>query len=169
MRATDLLAEQHRDVESLFEDLATGSGDRTAVLRELASRLAAHMRIEEELFYPRIREALPDRVLESLEEHTLAAFALKRLAAVGVMHESFEAKLKALKDVIEHHIREEEEEIFPQVVRALEDEELEDLGARLDSRFADIIESGYGASLVREGPNGGRQRRASSSSAEESY
>lgn len=167
MRATDLLSEQHRDVESLFEDLATGPGDRTETLRELASRLAAHMRIEEELFYPRIQEALPDRVLESLEEHTLAAFALKRLATVGVMHESFDAKLKALRAVIEHHIREEEEEIFPRAVRALEETELEDLGARLDSRFADIIESGYGASLVRSSPNGGRRMPARA--AEEQY
>ncbi len=161
MRATDVLEEQHREVESLFEDLEIGSGDRTELLRVLASRLAAHMRIEEEIFYPRVREMLPDMVLESLEEHTLAAFALKRLAAVGVNHESFDAKLKALKDVTLHHIREEEAEIFPNVLRVLSDNELEELGMSLERRFQTVIESGYGASLVRSRRNGSRAQASS--------
>jgi hemerythrin superfamily protein len=164
----ELLGQQHREVESLFEDLETGTGDRTEVLRALASRLAAHMRIEEEIFYPRIREVLPNIVLESLEEHTLAAFALKRLAAVGVDHESFAAKLKALKDVILHHVREEETDIFPRVARAFDESELEELGAILEGRFRTVIESGYGASLVRSRRNGkGRRARISVDSVEE--
>lgn len=156
MKATDLLTSQHREVEQLFERLEKGRGDRVALLRELSSKLAAHMRIEEEIFYPRARDLLEKKVLESLEEHTLAAFALKRLAEVGIGHESFGAKLKALKELIEHHVEEEESEMFPRVARAMGREDLEEMGAELEARFEEIVDSGYGADLVRGGKRNGR-------------
>lgn len=157
MKANDLLIRQHRDVQKLFERLEKGAGNRLELLRELASKLAAHMRIEEEIFYPRVRELLEDQVLESLEEHTVAAFALKRLASVGIDHGTFEAKLKALKDVIEHHVEEEEKEMFPRIARAMDSGDLEEIGLELEDRFEAIVESGYGAELVRGPKQNGRE------------
>jgi hemerythrin-like domain-containing protein len=156
MKATDLLTSQHREVEQLFARIEKSRGDRLELLRELSSKLAAHMRIEEELFYPRAREMLEDKVLESLEEHTLGAFALKRLAEVGIDHESFDAKLKALKELIEHHVEEEEKEMFPRISRAMGNEDLAELGVELEERFDEIVASGYGADLVRGAKRNGR-------------
>lgn len=149
MKATELLERQHREIEQIFDMLHKDEGDRTENLRELASKLAAHMRIEEEIFYPRAREIVEGQILESLEEHTLAAFALKRIAEIDPDHESFSAKLKALEDLMLHHIEEEENEMFPRIEGAIGDRELAEMGEALETRFADVIESGYGANLVR--------------------
>lgn len=151
MRATELLEQQHREVEEIFDMLQKDEGDREENLRELASKLAAHMRIEEEIFYPRVREIAEDQILESLEEHTLAAFALKRIAEIDFEHESFSAKLKALKDLVLHHVEEEENEVFPRVEGAMGDSELSEMGEELEARFVEVVESGYGANLVRGG------------------
>lgn len=163
MKATELLEQQHREVEQIFDMLHKDEGDRAQNLRELASKLAAHMRIEEEIFYPRAREVAEDQILESLEEHTLAAFALKRIAEIDPEHESFPAKLKALKDLVLHHVEEEENEVFPRIEGAISDGELAEMGEDLEARFTEVIESGYGANLVRGGAkkkNGaGRQRQ----------
>ncbi|MDQ3032759.1 MAG: hemerythrin domain-containing protein [Myxococcota bacterium] len=156
MNANDLLTRQHREVEQLFARMEKGTGDRLELLRDLASKLAAHMRIEEEIFYPRAKELLEDKVLEGLEEHTLAAFALKRLAEVGVDHPSFEAKLKALKELVQHHVDEEESEMFPRIARAMDRQDLDEIGLELEERFEEILESGYGAELVRGAKRNGR-------------
>lgn len=159
MKATELLEQQHREVEQIFDMLQKDEGDRAEALRELASKLAAHMRIEEEIFYPRSREIAQDMILESLEEHTLAAFALKRLAEIDPQHESFQAKLKALQDIVLHHVEEEENEVFPRVEGAIGERELSEMGEELEARFNDIIESGYGANLVRGGKKNGAAGR----------
>jgi hemerythrin superfamily protein len=72
MKATDLLKRQHREVEALFEDIEAEEGEaRAELVRELAAKLAAHMRIEEEVVYPLARDLdddeLEDQVLEALE------------------------------------------------------------------------------------------------------
>ncbi|AKF03863.1 hemerythrin domain-containing protein [Sandaracinus amylolyticus] len=153
MKATDLLEQQHREVEKIFDRLENDEGDRIENLRELASKLAAHMRIEEEIFYPKAREVMEDMVFESLEEHTLAAFALKRLAEIDPGHPSFEAKCKALKELVKHHVEEEESEMFPKIDGEIEPEELETIGEELEARFMEIVESGYGAELVKGQPS----------------
>lgn len=162
MKATELLEQQHREVEKIFDRLENDEGDRVENLRELASKLAAHMRIEEELFYPRAREIMEDMVLESLEEHTLAAFALKRIAEIDPDHPSFEAKCKALSELVKHHVEEEESEMFPKLSSEIDDEELELMGQELETRFFEIVETGYGADLVKAAPSkkNGAGRRA---------
>ena len=156
MNANDLLTRQHREVEQLFTKLEKGGGNRVELLRELASKLAAHMRIEEEIYYPRAKEMLEDKVLEALEEHTLGAFALKRLAEIGADHPSFEAKLKALKELIQHHVDEEESEMLPRIAKAMDRQDLDELGLEMEERFQEILETGYGADLVRGAKRNGR-------------
>src|SRR5271154_1244198 len=80
MKATELLQKQHRDIEALLERLrGAGQGDERAIRQELASNFVAHTVIEEEHFYPAVREALPDQILEAIEEHGLADVELARL------------------------------------------------------------------------------------------
>lgn len=158
MNAIELLEQQHDEAEELMNRLEKGRGDRTEMLRELAAKLAAHMRIEEEIFYPRCREVVEKEILESLEEHTLAAFGLKRLCEIGTDDPSFAAKLKAVKELVLHHVEEEEDEWFPKVQKAFDRDELETLGAQMEERFQELVESGYGAELVKDRRNGSARK-----------
>lgn len=151
MKATSLLEDQHRKVEALFEKLETGGAD-AAVLEELANSLAAHMAIEQDIFYPAIKEVDSDLVNESFEEHSIAEVALKRLLATEEGDDSFDARVTALKELIEHHVEEEEEELFPAVEKALSAETLEKLGTVMARRFAEVLSAGF-ESAVPQGFN----------------
>jgi hemerythrin-like domain-containing protein len=151
MKATSLLEDQHRKVEALFEKLESGGADR-AVLDELANSLAAHMAIEQDIFYPAIKEVDSDLVNESFEEHSIAEVALKRLLATDSDDDSFEARVTALKELIEHHVEEEEEELFPAVEKALSAETLEKLGKVMSRRFEEVLSAGF-ESAVPQGFN----------------
>jgi len=128
MNATSMLKSQHRKVEALFKKLESGRSEPAPVLEELANSLAAHMAIEQEIFYPAIKEVDSDMVNESYEEHSLAEVALKRLLATDPEDEAFQARVTALKELIEHHVEEEEQELFPEVEKALGEDTLSNLG-----------------------------------------
>ena len=146
MKATALLEKQHRKVEALFKKLSSGKGDLGAVAVELANDLAAHMVIEQEIFYPKAKAVKKDLVLESYEEHAIARFALERLLATKPEDESFQARVTALKELIEHHVEEEEEDLFPKVNKALA-AELEAMGKQMKARFDEVVEEGYASAL----------------------
>ena len=145
MKATSLLEKQHRKVEGIFKKLESGKGDASALLRELADDLAAHMAIEQEIFYPVVRSLAPDLVAESFEEHAMAELALKRLLATSPTASSFEAKVTTLKELIEHHVEEEEEELFPKVEKKVDADELDALGKRMKTTFDAAVERGFEA------------------------
>ncbi|HVU02761.1 MAG TPA: hemerythrin domain-containing protein [Polyangiaceae bacterium] len=149
MKATSLLAKQHKKVKSLFKKLESGKGDRQD-LNELANDLGAHMAIEQQIFYPAVRKVDSDLVGESFEEHALAEIALKRLLAVSMDAEAWKARLVVLKELILHHVEEEEGELFPRVERALGDQALNDLGRRMKPMFDECVERGF-ESLVPRG------------------
>jgi|SRR6478735_1352064 len=144
MKATDLLKQQHRTVEALFAKIEAGEPE---ALKDLASALAAHMAIEHEFLYPESREVDEDAVLEAFEEHAIAETALKRALALDPEDESFDARVKVLKELIEHHVKEEEGELFPKVEKALELTELEALGKQMEARFDQVLKKGYAAVL----------------------
>ena len=75
MKATSLLEKQHRKVESLFKKLS-GKSASTELVEELASNLAAHMAIEQDIFYPAVKDIDEELVSESFEEHALAEVAI---------------------------------------------------------------------------------------------
>jgi hemerythrin-like domain-containing protein len=146
MKATDLLKQQHRTVEALFAKIEAGEPE---ALKDLASALAAHMAIEHEFFYPESREIDEDAILEAFEEHAIAETALKRALATDPEDESFDARVKVLKELIEHHVEEEESELFPQVEKELGSEELETLGEEMEVRFEQVLKKGYAAVLPK--------------------
>lgn len=147
MKATALLEKQHRKVESLFSALETGHRAQKQ-LDDLATALTGHAMIEEELFYPEVKKLQPDLVLESYEEHELMAYALQRLMACQPDHESFPARLKALKEIVEEHVQEEETELFPTVTRGLPEDREEAIGKQMDERFKELNHLGYEGALA---------------------
>ncbi|WP_394845022.1 hemerythrin domain-containing protein [Pendulispora brunnea] len=150
MKATDLLEQQHRKVEDVFDKLKNSKSNASALLEELANDLSAHMAIEQNIFYPAVREVDSDTVEESLEEHSMAEIALKRLLRTPVTDPSFEAKLTTLEELIEHHVEEEEEELFPEVEEKLGADKLDTLGRQMEKAFEQAKAEGFNA-LVPQG------------------
>jgi hemerythrin superfamily protein len=149
MKATALLEKQHRHVEAIFKKLQAGRSEPGPLLEDLANSLAAHMAIEQELFYPAIHEVDEDMVRESFEEHALAELALKRLLATDPEDTSFQARVTATKELIEHHVSEEEEQLFPEVEKAIDEDRLSELGKQMKERFDEVFAQGFEASVPK--------------------
>ncbi|WP_437588293.1 hemerythrin domain-containing protein [Sorangium sp. So ce1000] len=147
MKATSLLEKQHRKVESLFKQLESGRAEPALVLAELANELAAHMAIEQETFYPAVRQIKEDLILESYEEHAIAELALKRLLSTSPEDSAFKARVTTLKELIQHHVEEEEEELFPAVEKVVGEERLTELGRSMKAEFEERLAEGYEALL----------------------
>jgi hemerythrin len=157
MIATDVLKQQHREIEELFRQLrdpnALNSDDERAAARtELADMLAAHTEIEEELFYPAAMDLLgiQCRALEATEEHLTANSVLLRLVSVKVTDAMFSARLETLYDIVMNHIEEEESELFGQYESEADRTATNELGERMAHRFGELIKEGHVAILAEQ-------------------
>src|SRR5687768_12693556 len=119
MNAIELLESQHREVEKLFEMIEAADGEKKMeLLGELADTLAAHATIEEKIFYPRTLAARTEELLrEAVEEHLSVKRVLADLLETSEGDENLDARIKVLKEQVEHHVEEEEGELFPKVKR----------------------------------------------------
>jgi hemerythrin-like domain-containing protein len=101
----------------------------------LKNELEVHARIEEQIFYPAIKEAKEthDITLEAFEEHRVVKRLLSELEAMPVTDERWGAKLKVLKENVEHHVEEEEDEMFKSARKVLSKEQVDELGARMEA------------------------------------
>ncbi len=150
MKATKLLKAQHKEVASLFEQIedTDGMSKKHELFETLAAMLVAHDAIERELFYPACEKAMGmDEILgESLVEHGVIEFSLY-LADLARGEVSFEHKVKVLREMVEHHVEEEEKELFPKVERAFDSAALERLGVTMEARFEQAIQASFRAPL----------------------
>jgi len=136
MKATALLKKQHREAKSLFIALKKESKrSAEATAEKLVKSLLCHMLIEEEIFYPAVKAIDDDLVLEAYEEHATARFAMRRLVDTEGRDEHFEARVTSLRELIDHHVEEEEEELFPKVEKKMGDDELNELGDSMKAQF----------------------------------
>ena len=135
MDAISLLKTDHRKVDKIFEELEKSDGNRERLFNELATELTVHAEIEERLFYPAVKDAEPtkDLVLESYEEHKQMKMVLSDLGSADKKTEEWKAGLKVLMEDVQHHVGEEEKELFPKVSKLLSKQELEDLGKRMEA------------------------------------
>ncbi len=147
MDAIRLLLDDHVTLKNLFSELGDTSERATATRTELFARfkaeLTAHETIEEELLYPALQRHPPAEVIvaEGYEEHHVADLLLDELEALAVDDDTWEPKLHVLKENIEHHIREEENEMFVHARRFFRPEQLEELGASMESMKAEMLEA----------------------------
>jgi hypothetical protein len=140
--ATGLLEKQHRDVEKSFAT-ALGTEDariRRTAMHDVLRQLTMHTKIEETIFYPAVRgldtEEAKDMVLEAYEEHHVVKMILKELPKVDPKADNFEAKMTVLKELVEHHVDEEEKEMFPMAERKLGPERSRELAEAMAARAA---------------------------------
>lgn len=150
MDAIQLLKNDHQAVKGLLEELAQTTSRavkrRTALLKEIQVNLQAHTTIEEEIFYPAFRDAGSKEeakmYFEALEEHRAAEdLVLPDLINTQPDSEQFSGRAKVLKELIEHHIQEEEKEMFKQAKQLLDKNELQELGERMAERKQEVVKA----------------------------
>jgi hemerythrin superfamily protein len=140
MDAIVLLKDDHKTVEKLFKEFEKAGDNAFKTKRGIADKvieeLTVHTWIEEKIFYPAAREAVPattDHVLESVEEHHVVLWMLSELAGLDPEDERFDAKMTVLMENVRHHVEEEEQEWFPKVRSAMGRNQLLELGERLST------------------------------------
>ncbi|TCV97773.1 hemerythrin HHE cation binding domain-containing protein [Luteibacter rhizovicinus] len=148
MDAIQLLKADHKVVKSLLSDLEDSSHravkKRMQLLNDIQKQLKAHTTIEEEIFYPAFKAAgTKDEMkmyFEALEEHRAAeALVLPDLLATDPASDQFAGRAKVLKELIDHHIEEEEQEMFKDARKLLSAAELKTLGAQMESRKTELL------------------------------
>jgi hypothetical protein len=139
MNAFALLKADHEKVAGLLETIENTTEralkGREEIFARLKEELDLHAAIEEEIFYPALEDAEETRdiTLEAYEEHRLVKQLLSELEAAPKDSEEWSAKFSVLKENIEHHVEEEEEEMFKKARQALTEEEIEELGEQLQA------------------------------------
>ncbi|MFO1313686.1 MAG: hemerythrin domain-containing protein [Burkholderiales bacterium] len=169
--ALKLLKKDHDEVDALFKEYESGKDDMKPVQKEklsrqICDRLTIHATIEEEVFYPAVRNAsedLRDLVSEAAVEHQSLKDIIGRLESAPVSDPLYDAGVKVLSEYVKHHVREEEGELFSKVRSS--DVDLEALGERLQARKAELMTEDEPARSARRGDNGSGKRQPARASA----
>jgi len=144
--ALELLAADHRKVEDLFEQYENAKDDeddgRTGIAERICKELTVHAQLEEEVFYPWLKENLDEEDMEMVEEayveHGTAKDLIAQIEGAGGPDAEYDAKVKVLSEYIKHHVKEEEGEIFEACSEMRE--ELDELGQEMASRNTELME-----------------------------
>lgn len=152
MNAIDLLKQDHTTIKELLSELAETTPraikKRTELLDKIKVALKTHTTIEEEIFYPALRKAGNHKdddkmYFEALEEHRAAGdLVLPDLLKTEPDSEKFSGRAKVLKELTEHHVEEEETEMFKRAKALLDKATLEQLGEQLAQRKAELKKQG---------------------------
>jgi len=139
MHAFELLKADHEKVAELFDQLEAANGNaKLEVFNQIRTELELHTYIEEKIFYPALEkpEETHDITLEAYEEHAQVKTLLKELSRSRTANDEWEAKAKVLRENVEHHVKEEENELFEKASEALPEQDFEVLGERMEAEKA---------------------------------
>ena len=139
MDAVALLKKDHDDVNAMFEEFESADEDRKFELAaEICQALTVHATIEEEIFYPQVREAIDaeDLMLEAEVEHDSAKYLIERIQEGEIDEVQLSAMIKVLKEYVSHHVDEEQSKMFPRVKRS--DLDLQAIGSELRERKTEL-------------------------------
>ena len=145
MNAVKMLKQQHREVAKMFKEFeeAKSAASRRKIFEQIADALAVHATIEERHFYPAVKkQQTEDILLESVEEHLEIKRVIADLLAMEADDENFEAKVKVLQEDVDHHVEEEQDELFPKVEKLFDEETLEAIGEEMEDTQAELISAG---------------------------
>ncbi len=139
--ATALLKAEHKAVELLFEqyETAKSSTKKKALVAQICTELTVHAQIKEEIFYPQVKEALKDKELipEATVEHATLKELIAQLENGEPEDELYDAKVKVLSEYVQHHVKEEQNEIFPKAKASKLD--MLSLGEQLQQRKEELL------------------------------
>ncbi len=163
--AIAILTADHKKVKALFKQFAKlkdndgGEAEKREIVEQICQELTVHASIEEEIFYPAVREELeePDLMDEALVEHAGAKDLIAQLKEMSPDDDLYDAKVTVLGEQIDHHVEEEEGEMFPKAKKAKVD--MEELGAQLSERKKELESDSQLSQGVRK-PAGGNSSKA---------
>jgi hemerythrin-like domain-containing protein len=139
MDAIELLEKDHRTVEKAFKSFenAGTNAEKKKIAEQIITDLKVHTTIEEEIFYPVARRKTDadgkELIAEAFEEHHVVKMLMEEIEQIGTVNEQYEAKMTVLQESVEHHVEEEEGELFPDAKKRLKDR-LDDLGNKMAQR-----------------------------------
>lgn len=130
------LHQEHQEVKNILRKLVKASeSDRQQWLDQLRGNLIPHMEAEEKHIYPALRQQggeVKESALEAIEEHSAAKYVCKQLFDVGTSDETFKAKAQVLMELIQHHIQEEESEMFDDIEDSFSSQELDNMFSKFE-------------------------------------
>lgn len=147
MNAIDLLKADHQTVKEILSQLQDSTEraikGRTQLLHKLEMEVSVHTKLEEELLYPAFKEAGKkddaEMYYEAKEEHrAVDSLVLPDLKATDPSAPEFAGRVKVVKELLEHHIEEEESELFPRAEKLLSKSQLAEMGEQMTSRKAEL-------------------------------
>src|SRR5262249_4538416 len=113
MQPVELLKSDHEEVKAMFRRFESARGqEKEEICDQVDLALRVHSMVEEEIFYPAIKSKAADLIAEAFEEHGVVEELLDELAEMDLEEEQFEAKFKVMQENVEHHIEEEEGDLF---------------------------------------------------------
>jgi iron-sulfur cluster repair protein YtfE (RIC family) len=145
MDAIELLTQQHREVEKLFEqyEKAGDRAEKREICELISDELAMHAALEERIFYPATNAARREEALhEAVEEHRSANRHIADIVRGYVLEEQIDAKMNVLMGQIEHHVEEEEKELFPKARNLLGAERLAECGEKMTELMEELESEG---------------------------
>lgn len=139
--ATALLRADHKLVDDLFKayEETKSIAKKKQIVAKICTELSVHAQVEEEIFYPAVKKALKDKILvpEATVEHATLKDLLAQVEGVEPDGEMFDAKIKVLSEYVKHHVKEEQDEMFPKAQSSKLD--LMALGAEIGQRKAELL------------------------------
>ncbi len=139
--ATALLRADHKKVSALFADYEKTRSvpKKKALVAQICTELTVHAQVEEEIFYPAVKQALKDKELvpEATVEHATVKDLIAQIEGIEPDGEMYDAKVKVLSEYIKHHVKEEQNEMFPKAKATRLD--MTELGARMAARKTELL------------------------------
>ncbi len=139
--AMALLRADHKLASDLFEqyEATQALAKKKIIVAKICTELTVHAQIEEEIFYPAVKKALPDKtlILQAAVEHATLKDLIAQVQGIEPIGKMFEAKIKVLSQYVKHHVNEEQNQMFPKVKTA--DLDLIKLGTQIGERKAQLM------------------------------
>lgn len=169
MDAFELLKKDHKKVSQLFQEVEAASGQtKKQIFSRLKTELDVHAKTEERIFYPALenKEAAREITLEAYEEHNVVKDLLAELDNGDPAQDEWDAKLTVLKENVEHHVEEEEGELFSKARQVLSKQQIEELGVEMEAEKASQLgevtraerNTQSGAQAARKSSRGSRNK-----------
>ncbi len=139
--AIALLRADHKLVSALFAeyDKTRSNSKKKTLVSQICTELSVHTQVEEEIFYPAVKQALKDKEMipEGLVEHATLKELISQVEGIEPNGEMFDAKIKVLSEYVKHHVKEEHNEMFPQAKATKLD--MIELGGRIAARKKTLL------------------------------
>ena len=139
--ATAMLRADHKKVSALFAqyEVTRSAAKKKSLVAQICTELKVHTQIEEEIFYPAVKAALKDHELvpEATVEHASVKDLVAQVEGVNPEGEMFDARIKVMSEFVKHHVKEEQNEMFPKAKKTKLD--MRQLGAAMAARKQELL------------------------------